>query len=1736
MLRRGCEDPSACGVASAIIQLLRPLKQFREALREKQEKSIEGALLSSILQNLDARADYDPTQDIEQLIVSVPAMVPALAGESPDFFLCLREVLKLLPDRIQRLFAFVVGDERSTHEETLYILTNKTSEQFTGLTRCSTLLYGSDEYWVQWKNWIFCKGKVGLPTTSLVQRAALFTVDGAVILPHVGTLDSLPQPLLSNATDFKCTAEDRLSLYFGLGFGEKKFPFKVIDGHPFLEDSVASLVAKGSIGFFVRKLLYRLSKITNNQTIDGILQNILFCEEDQMPAFCEANISETMNPTHQEEWIQLFCQKTNFCNIRFDDKVKAAEVPFQNTVSTHTKTVCDVIVFSEEKCVIVNLTRSSDRKGILESLEEVVETDFSTVKLHVKVEGDISFGFTLHPFRFSPVCAVTDTIRYELLAFGVKFKDLSIHFQTGEEVPTQQGDRTTYLADFFASRGKRDKLHWQIRLIDGEFPPSEPILRKKPRIIQLSKSSIFEKQQMVGKELADRVMEILGADADNFIGINYIVSVPPLTTLQAQTKERLGQAGLSYDQSREYVMQLYSRESEGKEVMNVHSLERESFFQSVQANKKILHFIIADECHWGISKNGAHAKLINSQNCENLFVLLVSATPFNVLSKTSRVHNDELHIVDWFSTAITSPPTTKTADVAPGWEYCRLSDYVANMGEAIRQDTRFENLLASIADKGTHEVSRTQLLLVEYIISFCWYSVQFDYDDFCLRDIKGDRIKQAKNQMESLERKLTAQFGDTNSLVLALHERKVVQTNWTGIFKQKKTTKSETDKVVESLLRSLKPTYFEDIKADELFSRKVLSKIRMNGRLAVLFGDLHVVRLERGEFGDESQCLEAFKAAIRECRFSFLPIMHTMSGTPLSKGIDPSFRKAAQYKGKDWNPAKPVVFEDLEGLPGLMLVVDKARMGDTFPKNFTHLDLRARDPAKPNLSSLIQSLGRLCTYTEGKALLRKALVSETTWKILKGKREILVDIYLKGKVPWDTTLKGVDPFNKEAKSDSYDCNNKGKHNKRLVLCAEPQVGKTGTYISFLHEMRQRIGELYAPGPKRGQCFPEDEWNYPNLEALERQKFLKYGDVNFSEKYTFRVQVDRLMLLIQALQQSPGDWHKVFINLVYQEEAIFSENGRKSLASLLELPADPPLGIQQDSFKVLKEESLVQCLTWDKRGGGALTDGIWTQWTEDLIPLSSLEKQGVSQIWKNPENHEKRKTRQKYQFFRSADANLPSEDIEELLFDIPTGDVTFEHTEHGRNHIRFAVPPGFKKFFRLTDGKLLGLPKKNQHSWFFCPTARNPDQTSLSLTKTMRGLEDEVYPHLVVVVVQPKDYAKWRNSGFVVMETAHTVTLPCPRDPGQRFRKSADDGGCGFSRLAIQVVSAALGLDWSWQMDDNLDRFEHLAYDKEEPAPCFLRQPISWAEKFVKESTRWQTSGNPNQKYACIGFCRGLSQYKHIYQPFSLTHRMYAFYFINNRLTVEKKLFWPPKKVAEDIEFHHVCNEAKLLSVRCNSYFFCKAYLDKHPPTLIGTHKLYRWDSSTNLLFTEGSQPPEAKKATLLKWIQMKLGNLHVTIQCNTMLPLDLASTNITLAIPPTAEGLSLASSSALVVFHDTTLVDEVWKGLHAKYQKLEKVVLLVPSGFLKSKDLRSVSAIKDWVADLDTEVDSKVKVLEVVSNLAPSESGYCHHKDQVVAIFTTRVPSQSAPTGKVRGPYKCSKCGKPKRGHTCSKK
>ena len=223
-----------------------------------------------------------------------------------------------------------------------------------------------------------------------------------------------------------------------------------------------------------------------------------------------------------------------------------------------------------------------------------------------------------------------------------------------------------------------------------------------------------------------------------------------------------------------------------------------------------------------------------------------------------------------------------------------------------------------------------------------------------------------------------------------------------------------------------------------------------------------------------------------------------------------------------------------------------------------------------------------------------------------------------------------------------------------------------------------------------------------------------------------------------------------------------------------------------------------------------------------------------------------------------------------------------------------------------------------------------------------------------------------------------------------YKEAVKDGNpddslaVGYSRLCIQLVAYALHLKHVWMLDDNIQDCWQLDLQAESlqgsPSKHGALQACSFDTimRGIEEQIRntrsttskplaqlacaeryWESNRSPRRKlspiqqgaqvrswfdyggslqhYAVIGPSRQPHRYSLVGAkwpggagppPFKITHSVFSFFLLNVKatMTAKEKVLWPAKQYAEDIEFHHMCEDSKLAVVKCNRFFFHKANL------------------------------------------------------------------------------------------------------------------------------------------------------------------------------------------------------------------
>ena len=221
---------------------------------------------------------------------------------------------------------------------------------------------------------------------------------------------------------------------------------------------------------------------------------------------------------------------------------------------------------------------------------------------------------------------------------------------------------------------------------------------------------------------------------------------------------------------------------------------------------------------------------------------------------------------------------------------------------------------------------------------------------------------------------------------------------------------------------------------------------------------------------------------------------------------------------------KPITqYEDLQNLACVLILVDKGRMGDTFPESFDCLDLRlSYDEGSPIiLSTVIQELGRMCRYAKlsadgsfaqnvpyalvGAQLFKRLKMSLDTSPAVNAISCTRADSYMKNSKSKRKDFTSLRWLDYEADKESYDYQNKDKENNkncnRILLQAEPQIGKTGTYLCLIKQLRQDILGKENVSSTMSASFDEEKF-YLVKESNDPVAQPLMGEKNEAENWNF----------------------------------------------------------------------------------------------------------------------------------------------------------------------------------------------------------------------------------------------------------------------------------------------------------------------------------------------------------------------------------------------------------------------------------------------------------------------------------------------------------------------------------------------------------------------------------------------------------------------------------------------------------
>ena len=195
-------------------------------------------------------------------------------------------------------------------------------------------------------------------------------------------------------------------------------------------------------------------------------------------------------------------------------------------------------------------------------------------------------------------------------------------------------------------------------------------------------------------------------------------------------------------------------------------------------------------------------------------------------------------------------------------------------------------------------------------------------------------------------------------------------------------------------------------------------------------------------------------------------------------------RLRAWYDDQDYMPKS---YTELKDLPVILVVVEKGKMGITYPKSLRYYDLRLRyyTATPPTRSAMEQDFGRACRYEcDGDPPLPTVIVSKPAEQQLHDVRKLrqkaknkatgvykLLPDYPKYMKPSgrkkETPESDSDlvPYQKwRACGKHWDVGNTSRAQNRYLLVGRPQIGKTGVFLHLARLLWEEIGKPEFTSP------------------------------------------------------------------------------------------------------------------------------------------------------------------------------------------------------------------------------------------------------------------------------------------------------------------------------------------------------------------------------------------------------------------------------------------------------------------------------------------------------------------------------------------------------------------------------------------------------------------------------------------------------------------------------------------------
>ncbi|KAL9979245.1 hypothetical protein ACROYT_G016877 [Oculina patagonica] len=640
-------------------------------------------------------------------------------------------------------------------------------------------------------------------------------------------------------------------------------------------------------------------------------------------------------------------------------------------------------------------------------------------------------------------------------------------------------------------------------------------------------------------------------------------------------------------------------------------------------------------------------------------------------------------------------------------------------------------------------------------------------------------------------------------------------------------------------------------------------------------------------------------------------------------------------------------YEDLENLACVLILVEKGRMGDTFPKSFDCLDLRLNNDSNSEfrefsslyLSTVIQELGRMCRYSKssanespyvlvGRALfktLQKSLETSPSMSAIACNK---ADRYMaKSSRKKDQTWSSLRWLDHEAHTDSFDYQNVQTHPNRILLQAEPQIGKTGTYLCLIRELRLDI-------------LGKEKASLSSAPAFDEGIFYFDKECHLSEE-----------LLVSEMEEKQ-DWQFPYWKTIQNSPSLNEKpvaSGKYSIGGCFYTH-----DMEESPYILMSGQKLTK--SSHQYQARECTGGVraWHWYHFETCSECGRLLQGKEPV------------------LETFEVNIDDTPVN-VVCSVPEGRPSFEHLlEQLKNT-------------RSTGEAVKELSAPPSPYWIFHASHRNdPRKCTLNYHHVMQE-NRHVHDYVQIAVVRSEKFKAYRLTwGKVLAIVQLPDTLPnCDLKPSQ--------GGVGYARLFIQKMAFALNQECIFMIDDNVVAMSEAVFSTGDPSAtegrvvrdengviqmqrCSFLKPLTHLRKIAQGKEKPgidESSYEPHpfrhefesqelplysytgpaklfrnkqhESYGILGLMRSVPV---AVNPFSKT-QVYAAILLNVKSTVEKGVFYRPWPCWEDLRFNDDCDKAGLWVVKCNRYSFLKAQY-KDWINNLALPKIFEWNDDSNL--------------------------------------------------------------------------------------------------------------------------------------------------------------------------------------------